>query len=441
MAVDPFIISGHGILLAATGVFLSTGIAIATMSGAWPARVLAASLVMGAFIVLVDAFGASNRLTISNPEFSIIAPLALTIAYSYYMVRQFYRFQLRTKLIVSLFLVTVVAVGALSVVSQLTTQQALIDRMTTNLSNVARTQALHIGELLQRQVSALNTLSLTRFLQEDVVAANLAYTGDAAAIQRQIDELDEQWRAADAAGSDSDPLVRARLTNDLAHELQEYRKAYPDHVEVFITDRYGALVAATNRTSDYYQADEDWWQAAYNGGQGGVYIGEPDFDESAGTLSVNMAVPVRLSVTGVVVGVLRTTYRLSALEALITAAASEESATTGLLFPQSNRIFAPGVRGLEDASADDLAAIQASANTPFIETNYEGAVSLLSTATVRTLDNDPTIAGLKWTALVHQDRVVALMPVEFQKRAILLTALVIVGLVSISALGLAVQVP
>ena len=61
---------------------------------------------------------------------------------------------------------------------------------------------------------------------------------------------------------------------------------------MFVTDKYGALVASTNRTSDYYQADEDWWQAAYNNGEGAIYFGQPEFDESSQSFGIIMAVPI-----------------------------------------------------------------------------------------------------------------------------------------------------
>ena len=35
-----------------------------------------------------------------------------------------------------------------------------------------------------------------------------------------------------------------------------------------LTDAKGAVIAATNKTSDYFQADERWWEEAYNNGKG-----------------------------------------------------------------------------------------------------------------------------------------------------------------------------
>ena len=127
---------------------------------------------------------------------------------------------------------------------------------------------------------------LNDVFQQSVRTQNLSYIGDLDTTLAELEQLDQQWREADASDNDLDPLVHIALTNEIALELKEYQQVFPVNVEVFITDRYGALIGSTNRTSDYYQADEGWWQAAFNDGQGSVYISDPEFDESVGEFSV-----------------------------------------------------------------------------------------------------------------------------------------------------------
>ena len=40
-----------------------------------------------------------------------------------------------------------------------------------------------------------------------------------------------------------------------------------------VTNAAGQLIAADVKPDDYFQADEPWWQAAYAGGKGRVYVG------------------------------------------------------------------------------------------------------------------------------------------------------------------------
>jgi hypothetical protein len=62
--------------------------------------------------------------------------------------------------------------------------------------------------------------------------------------------------------------------------------------EVLVTDRHGRLVAASNVTSDYFQADEDWWIQAFDNGRGRVSVTDVRRDDSAGVYAFEIAVPV-----------------------------------------------------------------------------------------------------------------------------------------------------
>jgi HAMP domain-containing protein len=62
---------------------------------------------------------------------------------------------------------------------------------------------------------------------------------------------------------------------------------------MFLTDKFGGLVASSGKTSDFYQEDEEWWQKSFADGKGKVLIGNIVFDESANTLSMSIVVPVK----------------------------------------------------------------------------------------------------------------------------------------------------
>ena len=56
--------------------------------------------------------------------------------------------------------------------------------------------------------------------------------------------------------------------------------------------RAGRLVAASNVTSDYLQADDAWWSEAFDNGRGRIAVGDVNRDESAGVYAFEIAVPV-----------------------------------------------------------------------------------------------------------------------------------------------------
>jgi hypothetical protein len=55
------------------------------------------------------------------------------------------------------------------------------------------------------------------------------------------------------------------------------------------------LVASTNLTTDYYQADEPWWQKAYGDGlDGTIHVSNVHYDLSAKVHGMNVAVPIQV---------------------------------------------------------------------------------------------------------------------------------------------------
>ena len=109
-----------------------------------------------------------------------------------------------------------------------------------------------------------------------------AYTQD------ELDALDGLWPTL----AEDDPRIVALKMNDVGEHLQALQETFPEMAEVFVTDRYGQLVAATGVTEDFYQADEDWWTAAYNDGVGCVHVGEVELDASAGVMSIDVSLPL-----------------------------------------------------------------------------------------------------------------------------------------------------
>jgi putative methionine-R-sulfoxide reductase with GAF domain len=201
-----------------------------------------------------------------------------------------------------------------------------------------------------------------------------------------------------------------------------------------VTDRYGGLVAASARTSDYYQADEGWWQAAYNEGRGAVYIGEPELDESTGVIGVNLAVPV-YSRNNEVVGILRTTLDATALIGRLADVELGETGEAGLIFRGGKILEPTGAASTETLDASGLAHLSAAPHG-YVEAIYDESPRLIGYAAIYSPQDERYISDLDWRVIVHQDRGEALAPVTAQTRSIGLLALLTAGIAVAVAVGL-----
>lgn len=100
---------------------------------------------------------------------------------------------------------------------------------------------------------------------------------------------DNEW----ISSSDDNVFINEILNNDLSKKLSnrfieywEDKYGYRTYEEVFVTNKYGGIVASTQKTSDFAQADEEWWQQAKNNG---LYISDIEYDESVGKNAVSIA--------------------------------------------------------------------------------------------------------------------------------------------------------
>ena len=130
-----------------------------------------------------------------------------------------------------------------------------------------------MGETIRAMASAhANALSLSLVKDVERLRLDLAYHAEdiaelAARAGRlpaaRLAKLDADWPELSLT---AEPMANV-LNNAVAKHLREIQREDNRLAEVLITDRHGQLVAATGRTSDFNQADEDWWQDAYDQGR------------------------------------------------------------------------------------------------------------------------------------------------------------------------------
>ncbi len=95
----------------------------------------------------------------------------------------------------------------------------------------------------------------------------------------EIKQRDQQWVVM------SSSAIGKFLSSVIKNNGDKYN-------EMFLTDNQGANVAAYPLTSDYWQGDEAKFINSFNNGDGKVYIGDLEFDESTKVNAIQISVPV-----------------------------------------------------------------------------------------------------------------------------------------------------
>lgn len=103
-----------------------------------------------------------------------------------------------------------------------------------------------------------------------------------------IKNRDTEWRAS----KDLTPFKLSLQTSAAGQFLKEQVLRSTSFNEAFLTDNQGANVAAFPATSDYWQGDEEKWTASFNDGDGEIFIGPLELDDSTQTVAVQISAPV-----------------------------------------------------------------------------------------------------------------------------------------------------
>jgi len=128
-----------------------------------------------------------------------------------------------------------------------------------------------------------------------------------------INQIDERWQSSDPDVPYS--MAYSLINNPSADvirsfmEIDQKSESQFKYAEIFVTNQYGANIAQSQKTSDYKQDDEKWWQKAK---QNGVYLSEGGFDESAGVYASDIAIRI-IDDDGNFIGVLKAVINVESI--------------------------------------------------------------------------------------------------------------------------------
>ena len=199
--------------------------------------------------------------------------------------------KLNQKLILG-FLVLAALVAVIGYISIYISQRALEQYIEKSSISLAAETLDKIDRNIYSKIEIFQEYSKDLILQQSLLESNQEFE-KLDDIQAYIKTKDEEWISSQK--TTTTPFMQGLINNSLSLELREkigfYEKKYDYRVfgEVFVTNKYGANVAQTGKTSDYRQDDEEWWQEAK---KNSLYIRDVQYDESAGVYSTYIGIRI-----------------------------------------------------------------------------------------------------------------------------------------------------
>jgi methyl-accepting chemotaxis protein len=177
----------------------------------------------------------------------------------------------------------------------------------TQLATLGNQILTHNADKVSGEIALLETLAKTPSLVDAVKEANMDRTGWTA---EMIQSQDQAWTSKDPS---IEITARDITENEVSAYLIDFQNSNPEEVEIFFTDIRGLNIAMTDRTSDFLQADEDWWKSAFADGKGATYLGAVEYDDSAQSYAMDIGVPILDPETKLAIGIVRGTLDISVM--------------------------------------------------------------------------------------------------------------------------------
>jgi len=195
------------------------------------------------------------------------------------------------KLILS-FVIVSLLVGVVGYFSITQSQEVLEKSIGTSFVSLAIGTLDKIDRNLQGRIEEFQLLSENPMLKKFVAMSNQEFE-ELDNVTEYVNQKDTEWTSVPR--EEITLFMSNIINNELSEELRRkrwfYEKLYGYRLfgEIFVTNKYGANIAQTGKTSDYRQDDEEWWLVAK---KEGLFIRDVEYDESSDVYSTDIGIRV-----------------------------------------------------------------------------------------------------------------------------------------------------
>ena len=285
---------------------------------------------------------------------------------------------------------------------------ALDSTVGDHLRAVAEVTAAQVSRFVHSKIVEAGVLAAEPELRRAAEAANQGYRGlGEEAIRQKLEEMDRNWESPKASVA-----AAQLLASPASAYLRDYLTINLGFKRLALTDAQGAVVAASHKPIDYYQADEDWWRAAFRDGAGAIHVGDVRYDPVSRTHFVSIDLPVLNSGRNQAIGVLRAIIDVGEIRSITTQVQLGAKGEALLVKGDGTIISSPSVTLVMKQKAEEMevvASVAAEQSSGYLTAAMKGgAHKFIAFA-------DPGLSQafpeLNWKVLVTQDLQVARAPI------------------------------
>ena len=314
--------------------------------------------------------------------------------------------------------------------------------------SVANEVADDFDHLLSEKVNTALTLANTPILKNALETSNFSYANlSDEKREESIKLLNEQWKSTK---DPNDNFIQKFTDNKASNLLKNQQTVLKcEYGEIFLTNKFGALVASTSKLSTFAHGHKYWWLGSYNDGVGAVFFDDRGYDESVGGYVLGIVVPIRKNKE--VIGILKCNLNiLGNVSELILGAEDKLIGKFKLTRSGGKIIFEEGFEPLSTQIHDDIFRNIKNKNNEMLILNDSGEKYLVGFSevnmtkgkngygfggTFKSLDHQKGNTGESWYVLCYRKVSLARAPImESMKWGVMIGTLIILILVLVSHL-------
>lgn len=282
-------------------------------------------------------------------------------------------------------------------------ENALESTIGTHFQTIATTASSEIESFINNRVVSVGTLAASPVVIEAVKQSNRAAQGlSEDAMKARILAREDVWNSPA-----SEEFIRQLLGNPASRAMARFREIDRRFLRFTLTDSHGSTIAATHKTLDYFQGDEDFWNGIFANGRGAVHITDVLYDDVTKSNYIGLGVPVMDPETNTFIGALDALVEVSSIFPILRRMEQGHTMRALLVKPDGTIITGPNIdlaanlKSEEFAAVSETLATEAGRRRGFVITRLQsGATALIAFASPNLAASYP---NLKWTVLLAQD--------------------------------------
>lgn len=198
---------------------------------------------------------------------------------------------LRAKLVITMFILGIIIVILSTGFMTKYNKKMLTEDILGKNRDIALAISISLDNYMSELANITKTLASTpSFKQYLLDSIESLEPLDEADRRVRFNELNERWANTDDV---EELFIKEYLSNPVAKYLKNQLEVIPDlYGEIFLTDKYGKLVASTTKLTTFTHEEKYWWLGGYNGGKGKIFFDDRGYDVSAGEFVLGVVAPV-----------------------------------------------------------------------------------------------------------------------------------------------------